>query len=176
MLGISIENMTKASCLLYIVSGAFGVSAVVLFFLLDIMKCWKMVSRKVFSSFPAKQISKPGAHSRKPKLFKNEPLQETVLLSNKYETKNISPQETDLLYNEYGLESISPQETILLNNEYELESMPSQETILLSSEYGLESTSPQETVLSGSEYELESTPTQETVLLDCREYGNVTKL
>lgn len=153
MLGISIENMTRASCLLYIVSGAFGVLAVVLFFLLDIMKCWKMVSRKVFHSFPAEPISKPGVHSKKRKTFKNVPLQETALLSNQYGA------ETDSLCNENKRISERIQETILLRDEY-----------------GLEGAAPQETVLLSNENEPESVSPQETILLNRREYGNLTKL
>ncbi len=41
---MSIESMTELSWVMYGISGAFAVAAVVLFFALDIAKCWRMVS------------------------------------------------------------------------------------------------------------------------------------
>lgn len=43
---MSIENMTSVSYILFAISGVFAVAAVVLFFVLDIAKCWRMVSGK----------------------------------------------------------------------------------------------------------------------------------
>ncbi len=41
---MSVESMTELSWVMYGISGAFAVAAVVLFFVLDIAKCWRMVS------------------------------------------------------------------------------------------------------------------------------------
>lgn len=41
---MSIESMTELSWVMYGISGVFAVAAVVLFFALDIAKCWRMVS------------------------------------------------------------------------------------------------------------------------------------
>ncbi len=41
---MSIESMTELSWVMYGISGAFAAAAVVLFFALDIAKCWRMVS------------------------------------------------------------------------------------------------------------------------------------
>lgn len=41
---LSAENMTRISYVMYMISGVFTVAAVVIFFALDIAKCWRMVS------------------------------------------------------------------------------------------------------------------------------------
>lgn len=41
---MSIGNMAGASSLLWALAGMFAVAAVILFFKLDIIKCWRMVS------------------------------------------------------------------------------------------------------------------------------------
>lgn len=46
MTGMSIGHMTVVSCVLFVISGLLAVSAAVLFFALDIKKCWRMVSGK----------------------------------------------------------------------------------------------------------------------------------
>lgn len=46
MTGMSVEHMTVVSRVLFAISGLLAVSAAVLFFALDIKKCWRMVSGK----------------------------------------------------------------------------------------------------------------------------------
>lgn len=43
---MSAENVTRISYIMYMISGVFTVAAVVIFFALDIAKCWRMVSGK----------------------------------------------------------------------------------------------------------------------------------
>lgn len=43
---MSVENMTSMSYLLFGISGVSAMTAAVLFFVLDIAKCWRMVSGK----------------------------------------------------------------------------------------------------------------------------------
>ena len=50
VMGMSIEHMTTVSYLLFAVSGALAVSAAVMFVVLDIAKCWQMVSGRSFAS------------------------------------------------------------------------------------------------------------------------------
>ncbi|MDE7323281.1 MAG: hypothetical protein K2N73_11295 [Lachnospiraceae bacterium] len=44
---MSIADMTNVSCFLFAVSGLAGMAAVALFFVLDISRCWRMVSGKI---------------------------------------------------------------------------------------------------------------------------------
>ena len=46
ILNMSIENMTKVSSLLFVISGGLAVSAIVLFFAFNIPRCLRMVSGK----------------------------------------------------------------------------------------------------------------------------------
>ena len=43
---MSIESMTNMSYVMFGISGVFALAAIVLFFVLDIAKCWRMVSGK----------------------------------------------------------------------------------------------------------------------------------
>ena len=53
-----ISDVTNIACFLFAAAGLFGTAAAVLFFVLDIPKCWRMASEK------------PPAHIRKPKTGK----------------------------------------------------------------------------------------------------------
>lgn len=53
-----ITDMTNIACFLFAAAGLSGIAAAVLFYVLDIPKCWRMVSEK------------PPAHIRKPKTGK----------------------------------------------------------------------------------------------------------
>lgn len=44
IMDMSIENMTMVSYLLFVMAGVCALAAVVMFFALDIPKCWRMVS------------------------------------------------------------------------------------------------------------------------------------
>lgn len=55
VVGMSIEGMTTVSYLLFAVSGALAVLAAAMFFVLDIAKCWQMVSGRRFESQKKRQ-------------------------------------------------------------------------------------------------------------------------
>ena len=131
---MSIEYMTTVSHLLLSASGAFAAVAAVLFFWLDIPKCWRLVLGKVPARKPqlkadrvhmAKNKSKerkgsPGPADRCEATLlpgdvpdaENEPVKETLLLDDRMGAEYKSDEKTVLLYG-----GTVPEQTALLGTE-----------------------------------------------------------
>lgn len=84
---MSAENMTRMSYIMYMISGVSTVAAVVIFFALDIAKCWRMVSGRhtVHAMHGRKRQKTDKVPAEKTSLLdsfvKDEPVQETQLLA-----------------------------------------------------------------------------------------------
>ncbi len=62
---MSIEQMTSVSYVMFGISGVFAVAAAVLFFVLDITKCWRMVSGKHCAAGKKRQKAERTVPARK---------------------------------------------------------------------------------------------------------------